>query len=84
MLSVDVDQIDGEFHEERVHRFAGNDPKPGALVEAAVLEEAGSALRTRQRRIDVVADHGAARHVLDVISQALFFIARRCPTIRGG
>ena len=46
MLTVEINQVDREVHEECVYGFAGNDPKPGPLVEFAVLQKTRSALRT--------------------------------------
>jgi hypothetical protein len=44
LIPIQVDQVDGEPHEEAVHRFTGDDPQALAGVQTIVFEQSCTAL----------------------------------------
>ena len=51
LLLVEVNQIDGKLHEERVDRLARADPQPFTRFQPLMLEEAGAPLSAGIRHI---------------------------------
>lgn len=72
VFAVEINQVDREFHEKCVYGFAGNDPEPGPVVEPAMLQKTGSALRAGFGGIDVAADGGPASYVAHLEFQVPF------------
>ena len=59
-LLVEVDQVDRKLHEERMNRFAGDDPQTVAGFQAFVFEQADTPLFTGVRDFHGRAQHGVA------------------------
>jgi hypothetical protein len=57
---VEVDQVYRKLHEERVNRFARNDPQTIPRFQPFVLEQADTALRAGIRNIHGIAQNGVA------------------------
>jgi D-arabinose 5-phosphate isomerase GutQ len=72
---VHVNQIDGELHEEAVHRLAGHNPQAFALAQAFVLQKTGAALLAGVGQVGVAGQSSVTRLVANNDFQA-FFIAR--------
>ena len=66
MPAVEVQHIDGEFHEEAVHGFAGRDPQPVARFEAFVLQQSSTALGTGIGDFGRIGQHDVASNIADV------------------
>jgi hypothetical protein len=46
MFAIEIDEVDGELHEERMHSFTWDDPHPFAWGEPLPAEKAFGTLRT--------------------------------------
>ena len=59
-LLVEVDQVDRKLHEERMDRFAGNDPQAFAGLQPLMLQQADPPLLAGIRNIDGLTQNGVA------------------------
>ena len=52
VLAVEIDQVNGKLHEERVHRLAGNNPKAFPLCQSLASQQALVSLLAGIGRLD--------------------------------
>ena len=77
LFLVDINQIDGELHEEGMDRFARLDPQPFPGRKTGMLEQAGTPFLTRVRNIHSLAENGIAGQVAHGYFQFRKTITRR-------
>ena len=59
-MLVEVDEVDGKLHEERMDRFTRHDPQTGAGIQSCVVEQPDTALFTGVRDVHGFAKDGVA------------------------
>jgi len=65
VLSVEVDQVDGEFHEEGVDSFAWNNPHPFPTLKAFAAEETFRSLHSTACNFRTARNLRISRNVKD-------------------
>ena len=66
VLAVQVQHIDGEFHEEAVHGFAGRNPQPVARSKTCVFQQSSTALRAGISDFSRIRQHDVTSDIADV------------------